>query len=169
MPLSARELRAAATATMRTKSLSEARAAGYQTAFLSHSHVDRELAKGLARRLEEAGWRVYVDWEDSTMPSSPNRETAAKIKTKIIEHYWFLFLATQNSMTSRWCPWEIGYADGKKPIDRIIIIPTRDDAGSTHGNEYLQLYRRLDVSDRGALAVWQPGMMHDGEFVENLR
>lgn len=169
MPLSLKELRAAATKTIRTRSLSEARAAGYQTAFLSHSHADRVLAQGLVRRLEEAGWRVYIDWEDVTMPISPNRETAAKIKAKIVEYYWFLFLATQNSMASRWCPWEIGYADGKKPIDRIIVIPTQDDAGANHGNEYLELYRRLDISDRGALAVWQPGDFRSGVLVEALR
>jgi hypothetical protein len=116
MPLTYSQLRAAASSPLRTRSLSEARAAGYQTAFLSHSHADRDLAKGFMKLLEEAGWRVYVDWDDATMPPVPNRITAAKIKTKIVE-YWFLFVATSNSMSSRWCPWEIGYADGKKPID----------------------------------------------------
>lgn len=37
------------------------------------------------------------------------------------------------------------YADGKKPLDAIIIVRTSDQ-GRFYGNEYLQLYRRLDPS-----------------------
>src|SRR5262249_25705220 len=87
---------------------------------------------------------------------TPNRETAKRIQAKIIELDWFLFLATANSMSSRWCPWEIGYADGKKQIDQIFIIPTQDGQ-KTHGNEYLQLYRRIDLAATGQLGTWRPG------------
>lgn len=59
-------------------------------------------------------------------------------------------------MSSRWCPWEIGYADGKKPIERIIVIPTRDGY-NTYGNEYLQLYRHVGVTNLDKLAVFGPG------------
>jgi hypothetical protein len=106
--------------------------------------------------LAEAGWRIYVDWADVEMPDTPNRETAKRIQQKIIELDWFLFLATANSMSSRWCPWEIGYADGKKHIDQIFIVPTQDGQ-KTHGNEYLQLYRRIDFATTGQLGTWRPG------------
>ncbi|MCH5937009.1 toll/interleukin-1 receptor domain-containing protein, partial [Salmonella enterica] len=66
---------------------------------------------------------------------------------------WFLFLATENSMSSRWCPWEIGYADGKKNLNNIVIVPTVDSSGRHHGNEYLQLYSRIDTTPNGALAL----------------
>jgi hypothetical protein len=150
-------LRAAAVRTPPVvKSLSEARIARAKTAFLCHSHRDADLAKGLVNMLVEAGWRIYVDWADVEMPDTPNRETAKRIQQKIIELDWFLFLATANSMSSRWCPWEIGYADGKKHIDQIFIIPTQDGQ-KTHGNEYLQLYRRIDFATTGQLATWRPG------------
>ncbi len=123
----------------------EAKAARQQTAFLSHSHKDAQLAKGLQVLLKQQGWDVYIDWEDSTMPETPDRQTAEKIQTKIRQCNWFLFLATPNSTVSRWCPWEIGYADGKKPLDSIFIIPTTDNSGKFYGNEYLQLYRRIDL------------------------
>jgi hypothetical protein len=126
-----------------------------------------ELAKGLVTLLAQAGWRTYIDWADTEMPETPDRETAKRIQQKIIELDFFLFLATANSMASRWCPWEIGYADGKKPIERIVMVPTADGS-RTHGNEYLQLYRRLDFSDAQQLGVWQPGQTQGGVFVKNL-
>ena len=101
------------------------------------------------------------------MPDTPNRQTAAKIKERIVDHNLFLFLATVNSMASRWCPWEIGYADGKKPIDSILIIPT-SDGNINHGNEYLQLYRRIDWSDLKKLGVWRPGEYSNGILLENV-
>ncbi|WP_291982980.1 toll/interleukin-1 receptor domain-containing protein [Candidatus Accumulibacter sp. ACC005] len=162
-------LRSAATrqATVVARSLDEARTLDVKTAFLCHSHQDADLAKGLVHLLSDAGWRVYIDWQDAEMPNTPNRETAQRIKQKIIDLDFFLFLATQNSMASRWCPWEIGYADGKKQLDRILIVPTEDGA-QTHGNEYLQLYRQITLSDKNELAVWQPGQNTDGVLVKNL-
>lgn len=67
------------------------------------------------------------------MPERPTKETATTIKTKIAERDWFLFLATPSSVRSRWCPWEIGYADSVKPNGALLIIPTEDDSGTFHG------------------------------------
>lgn len=145
----------------------EARQAGKQTAFLSHSHKDSTLAKGLQGFLQSKGWLVYIDWEDMSMPSKPNRETAQKIKDKIKRFDWFFYLATANSASSRWCPWEIGYADGVKDIDKIVIIPTRDSAGRNHGNEYLDLYRNVDVAQSGGYGLFYPN--NRGMLLENVR
>ena len=162
-------LRAAANrqTTVLAKSLNEARKLGVKTAFLCHSHHDAILAKGLVQLLSDAGWRVYIDWQDTQMPDSPNQETAQRIKQKIVDLGYFLFLATPNSMSSRWCPWEIDYADGNKRLDRILIVPTKDGT-QTHGNEYLQLYRRVDLSDKNELGVWQPGQNTNGVLVRDL-
>jgi hypothetical protein len=114
------------------------------------------LVEGLVTLLAEAEWNVYVDWSDPMMPATPTRETARRIQDKIRETNFFLFLATPNSLASRWCPWEIGYADGKKPVQSIIVVPTHS-GGQDHGNEYLGLYRRLEFSANDRLAVWEPG------------
>jgi nicotinamidase-related amidase len=53
----------------------EARARGDQTAFLSHSHADATYAKHVQAFLKAKGWRVYIDWEDATMPPKPDKET----------------------------------------------------------------------------------------------
>lgn len=110
-------------------------------AFLCHSHKDEELVKGLLVIFEEAGLDLYVDWRDHSMPETPNGETARKIQEKIKSSDVFLFLATANSKASRWCPWEIGFADSSQK--GIYIIPTADGY-STYGNEYLELYSHID-------------------------
>jgi hypothetical protein len=169
MPISVDTLRGAAIRLRapRVRTLTEARNQGLQTVFLCHSHRDQALVNGVVTLLEEAGWRVYVDWADTSMPDTPTRETAARIKQKIADLVYFMFLATTNSMSSRWCPWEIGYADGVKDIDRILILPTTD-GGKAQGSEYLELYRRIDLSTLQELAVWQPGQTTGGVPVRNL-
>lgn len=97
------------------------------------------------------GWQVYIDWEDSEMPDPPSRLTAENIRAKIRDLDLFLYLATQNSANSRWCPWELGYADGVKANTAILIVQTRDDQGRSYGNEYLDLYRRIEPTQKGGV------------------
>ena len=128
-----------------------------KTAFLCHSHKDESLAKGLQVVLKESGVDLYIDWQDNTMPDSPNSETANKIKAKIRSSNIFLYLATQNSRDSRWCPWEIGNADSSNK--KILIIPT-SSGNYIYGSEYLELYPRIDTATNQSLgngyAVFEP-------------
>lgn len=138
----------------------------YQTkaAFLSHSHKDQTLVKGLIVMFQEQGIELYIDWQDTTMPEKPNVETANKIQKQIIAHEVFLFLATENSTASRWCPWEIGYADSCKR--RIYIIPTKTYL-HTYGNEYLDLYSKIDMGsddNKSGLGLFKAGR-NEGEWL----
>ena len=160
MPISINRLREASSRYSLQKSassLTEARSLGHRSAFLCHSHHDAKDVQGLLTLFQENGWNVYVDWKDSAMPETPTKETAQQIQRKIREMDYFLFLATPNSVASRWCPWEIGYADSQKPTDQLLIIPTEDREGTWYGNEYLQLYRHIDEAEGGTLGVWNPG------------
>lgn len=170
MPISIAKIQEAATRIRKStrRTFHEAKASSLATAFLCHSHKDASLVKGITNLLEDSGWDVYIDWEDSSMPETPNRQTALNIQNKIKDLKYFLFLATENSMSSRWCPWEIGYANGVKNIENILIIPTADRLGTARGNEYLQLYRRIDIADGGGLAAWQPGQTSNGVWVKEL-
>jgi hypothetical protein len=125
-----------------------------KTGFLCHSHKDRELAIGLQQWLKEQGMDLYIDWQDASMPESPDATTASRIRNVIRGADVFLFLATRDSMTSRWCPWELGFADGAKREEQIAIIATRDASGNYYGNEYLQLYRRIDQNSAGNSLYW---------------
>jgi hypothetical protein len=161
MPISIDALRSASGRAFFAKSartLSEARSLGQKSVFLCHSHHDADAVQGLISFFGDNGWLVYVDWQDAAMPEKPNRETAQRIQHKIRELEYFIFLATRNSVASRWCPWEIGFADSAKPINSILIVPTSDNrTGEWYGNEYLQLYRKIDLAPNGNLAVWGPG------------
>lgn len=151
-----------------TKTLREAVAKRQKTAFLCHSHKDREFVQGLQVLLLENGWNVYVDWQDSELPEEPDKITADKIRTQIHALDWFLFLATPNSTDSRWCPWEIGYADNCKPYDSILIIPTTDQSGKWYGNEYLQLYRQITRDNIGGLSAFPAGRGTGGIQIRHL-
>lgn len=148
------------------KSLSEALRQGAPTAFLSHSHKDATLAKGLQAHLARQGWDIYIDWEDTAMPDRPNRVTSDRIRRKIVDLELFLFLATQNSMASRWCPWELGYADGKKANRSILIIQTSDYAGTSYGNEYIELYRQIEPTQSGGIGSFYKG--DDGKILRGV-
>lgn len=145
-----------------------AKNAGKQTAFLSHSHKDATLAKGVQGFLQAMGWEVYIDWEDTAMPEKPNRETADRIQGKIRELDWLIFLATQNSTASRWCPWEIGYADGVKPRNAIVVLPTAD-RNRSYGSEYLELYRWVSPADGGGYGLFPPATSSGGVYLRDIR
>jgi len=128
-----------------------------KSAFLCHSHRDEDLVKGLLVNFADLGIDLYVDWKDHTLPDTPNIETANKIQSKIKSCDLFLFLATANSKASRWCPWEIGYADAG--LKHIYIIPTTDNY-NTYGNEYLALYPKIDEGTSesySGLAIFEIG------------
>ena len=139
-----------------------------RTAFLCHSHEDRELAKGIKVILKEEGVSLYIDWEDQSMPETPNQETADRIRNHIKRADIFLFLATANSKASRWCPWELGYANGE--ACSIYILLTESN-GSDYGNEYLGLYPNIDKgygkgTNKTGYAVYDPNNKQ-GTWVEN--
>ncbi len=127
------------------------------TVFLSHSHDDADLARGFKNEMASYGIDVYIDWEDSTLPKTPNKETAERIKEKIKQLDVFILLATENALDSKWCPWELGVADSLKGPDDILILPIvkyYDD--EFKGNEYLQLYNRVIQRGNGELCVMKP-------------
>lgn len=124
--------------------------------FLSHSHKDRDMVLGLLNYLARLGISLYVDWQDSNMPRVMSRETADRIKARIEELDGFLILATRNALVSRWVPWEVGIADTRKALQSVAIIPVADPQGIFHGNEYLQLYRRIELGPNNELQMFKP-------------
>ena len=118
----------------------------HKRAFLSHSHLDQELALGLKRMFSRVGVGLYIDWLDLTMPATTKVETARKIQEAIRQSDYFLYLVTYNSSKSIWCPWELGYADGMGTLQgNIYVVPTIGDDNVEYGKEYLGLYRVMDL------------------------
>jgi len=117
--------------------------------FLSHSSKDEDLVVGAIRVLENHGGTVYLDKKDPTLPPYTSEQTANTLKNRIAQARKFVLIATKNSNESKWVPWELGIADGKKGLDRIALFPAVDEP---HDNswaswEYMGLYRRIVWGD----------------------
>jgi hypothetical protein len=167
MTISQYELRAAAARNTSLKN-QQSRGFGQKTGFLCHSHKDRDLALGLQQWLKEQGMELYIDWLDPYMPDTPDAVTADRIRTAIKVADVFLFLATNDSMASRWCPWELGFADGVKRNEQIAVISTSDASGNYYGNEYLQLYRRIDQATVHNSLYWYPKGSWSPQFLTSF-
>jgi hypothetical protein len=133
--------------------------------FLSHSHKDKDLVIGFKSILQYYYADIYIDWEDGTLPDEPNKETAKRIKERIKESDLFILLATDNALSSTWCSWEIGIADGIKGYEYILIVPVTDDSGNFRGNEYLQIYKRIEIVQLPYLEIFvlEPSLRKYGE------
>jgi len=109
--------------------------------FISHSFKDRDLVNGLYYLFQRAGYKVYVDWiDDSNLDRmSVTPETAAIIRKRISSSKGLAYIATGNTTTSKWCPWELGVSDGM--YGKACILPVM--RGAFKGQEYLGLYPYL--------------------------
>ncbi len=96
------------------------------------------------------------------MPERTNGITAQKIKNQIISvNDKFVLLATNNAVDSKWCNWEVGIADPfKLSYKKLAILPLADNSGTWNGNEYLQIYPRIELNPRQSggegYYVWYP-------------
>ena len=149
------------------KTLQKSASVTKNTAFLSYSHKDTEIAKGFRAMLQKRGIMLYVDLLDPDLGTNTNRETAIKVRQKIIESNYFFLLATNNSVTSKWMPWELGVADGHKDYNKILIIPVANDIGQSKGTEFVQVYKRIDVMQFNRPAIYAPSNFKDGVYIES--
>lgn len=128
--------------------------------FLSHSHLDKDVVEQAKIFFENLGISIYVDWADETMPEKTNASTAQKIKNQIISiNDKFILLATNNAVASKWCNWEVGIADPFKLSNKkIALLPLADNSGNWNGNEYLQIYPRIErgTTNINDYYVWYP-------------
>ena len=111
--------------------------------FLSHSSFDKTLILSLVDLFVDAGYAVYVDWiEDEELDrNNITVKTAQILKNRMNNSRGLAYIVTTNTVNSRWCPWELGYFDGKKNR-RCCILPIMEQ-GEYNGQEYLGLYPYL--------------------------
>jgi hypothetical protein len=83
--------------------------------FLSHSFSDKDTILGAKRFVEDKGFTVYVDWVDDRKPdkSKVTQETANVLRDQMNRCKCLIYAYSTNTSQSRWCPWELGYFDGK--------------------------------------------------------
>jgi len=120
------------------------------TVFLSHKHDDLNDLQGTMGMLKDMDVKVYIDSMDNKMPGQTNGETALRIKDVIKYCDKFVLLATNKAIESYWCNWELGIGDVHKYIQHIAILPIKEKGVQDFqykGNEYLQIYPRIDYYD----------------------
>lgn len=125
--------------------------------FISHSYMDKELVEVLYKMFEESGYKVYIDWKEEKLQNRENVsvETALILKDRINCCAGLSFIATGNVVNSKWCPWELGYADGKK--NRAAILPILKGQDNQYdGMEYLGVYPYIDYNKttKGNYEFW---------------
>lgn len=119
--------------------------------FLSHSYTDRAIIPALKKELENFGYTVYVDWIDDKLLNRENvsKDTAKVLQKRMKQSKCLIYATSENSSTSRWMPWELGYFDGIK--DKMVgILPIKKSGNNFrddfNGEEYLGLYYYIDKS-----------------------
>lgn len=115
--------------------------------FLSHKHDEHSILQDVIAFLKDEGVDVYVDWMDPSMPAYTNAETAHKLKERIKVSDKFILIATQDSINSKWCNWELGLGDAEKYIRNIALFPINKANQSFYGSEYLKIYPRIEYQD----------------------
>jgi hypothetical protein len=128
---------------------SRARAADRFDIFLSHStNEPEEILLGVKSLLEDRGLSVYVD-KYSDPHLSPDRvtaETAELLRRRMRQCAALLYVYSRYSQKSRWMPWELGYFDALR--GKVGVIPvTRNQEEDFKGEEYLNLYPNVDITD----------------------
>ncbi|WP_251125921.1 TIR domain-containing protein [Exiguobacterium sp. s22] len=111
--------------------------------FLSHSFQDADLILGFTKELEQRGYSVYVDWiEDAQLDRNHvNAHTANQLRFRMKKCKCLLFVSTDNSVLSKWMPWELGYFDGMKGRVAIVPVVTSSSVSDSYkGQEYLGIY-----------------------------
>lgn len=109
--------------------------------FLSHSYKDSNKLIQIKDELNALGLTVYVDWvndKDELLRSKTCAETAGVITERMKRCKAVLYIHTESSLSSKWTPWELGYAYAKGfPI--LVYRPETD----VEEPEYLQLYQSV--------------------------
>ena len=116
--------------------------------FLSHSYADKDAVKGLADMLEkDFKLSVYLDWKvDPALDRTRvNKDTAEVLRNRLNHCKCLWYVTSHTSETSKWMPWETGYADGR--IGKVAICPLVENRQSQfRGLEYLSLYPYVDIA-----------------------
>ena len=130
--------------------------------FLSHSHHDRKFVEDAQEFFALFGVDLYIDWLDPEMPGLTSPKTAANLKIKIRNCHRFVVLASNNAGSSKWVPWELGYADSVKTMKNIAIFGLADNSGSWIGNEYIGIYPRITKATNDMPCVFDAGSTENG-------
>lgn len=125
--------------------------------FFAHSSDDIELIKKIIEYFHMLGAKPYIDKDDMELPEHTDIDTAKKLKSNIGACKRFVIVVTDNSINSKWVPWELGVADMLKSYQNVAILPIEsvDIDENFKGNEYLGIYKQIRER-HGKLIIYNP-------------
>lgn len=142
--------------------------------FLSHSYADRNIIPQLKKALELMGYKVYVDWINDRLLSRENvtKETAEILQKRMKQSKSLFFATSENSPSSKWMPWELGYFDGIKN-KRVAILPIKNQdnqfKNDFKGQEYLGLYYYVTLDNAAKSLLGKVYAMEPNYFKEFIK
>ncbi|OBZ09504.1 hypothetical protein A7975_23755 [Bacillus sp. FJAT-26390] len=110
---------------------------------MSHAYNDSEVILGLCYFIEGLGYSVYLDWKDDPQlnRSKVTPQTANTLRIRMKQSKCLLFATSENSSSSIWMPWELGFFDALKGRVGVIPLASKINSPDTfEGQEYLGLY-----------------------------
>ncbi|WP_103864440.1 MULTISPECIES: TIR domain-containing protein [Aquimarina] len=123
--------------------------------FLSYKHDELEELDSAINFLKGFGVLIYTDYlfnnnnptEEKSTTEMSDQQIQQITEQKIKENKKFIFLATEEAISSKRCKWELRYANTQKAINDIAILPIREDYADYGGAEYLHKYPFIQKSD----------------------
>lgn len=82
--------------------------------FLSHNSQDEGRIVEIYKAFNAIGLVAYIDWVNDKYDLKRqwcNASTAQVIKERIRQSKVFVIYLSEKTLSSQWCPWELGYAD----------------------------------------------------------
>ena len=157
--------------------------------FISHSRVDKEKARGVARALQASNVDYYFDENDEEPQVADERDDHLKVVQciengiKICSH--LLGIVTENTKESWWVPYEIGSANGRGRvcahlIDREVnrlpsyirvaqVLTTRGDLRRWLASEVTKSFNPLiEPAQRLAVALDYPDFIPMNRSLDDL-
>lgn len=115
--------------------------------FLSHSIKDAEIILGVKSLFESQNLTVYVDWiDDADLDRDKiTTETAERLRIRMRQSKTLVYAHSNNSVDSKWMPWELGFFDGYRGVVAIFPIAKTENE-SFKGQEFLGLYPYVDTT-----------------------
>jgi hypothetical protein len=125
--------------------------------FLAHSSEDIELIKNIILYFQDLGAKPYIDKDDMELPSITSSNTATTLIANIKACNKFVVIITDNSINSKWVPWELGVANISKGYNNIAVLQIEGNVvdGECKNNEYLGIYSQIREQN-GSLIVYSP-------------
>ncbi|WP_062052828.1 toll/interleukin-1 receptor domain-containing protein [Aquimarina longa] len=118
--------------------------------FLSYKYDELEELDSAINFLKGFRILIHVDYileEITSEDKMVTKRIQEQIEDKIKKSRKFIFIATENAISSKHCKWQIRYANTQKSIDHIAILPIREDYADYSGKEYLQKYPYIQKNE----------------------